>query len=373
MTETERPPLRVGIVGLGRIYDLHILGHRDNPRSQVVALCDRSEDRLAERGAEWPDAARFTDLRDLLAMDLDVVDILVPTPAHCDVVCAALDAGHHVNVQKPMAIDLPEADRMIAAARRADRTLRVMENFVFYEPLIRLKEIVESGAIGEPVGFHVKMVGTGVGGWDVPIETWMWQMEMAKSGAGILTFDDGWHKFAVARWMFGPVKTVLGWVGATDVGGGYIMDAPSTVVWEHENGLRGVFDMTLAPDMVMASDYYSNDERFEVTGRKGFARVNHCTAHGLQQPVLEVYVDGTLTGYHDLDDDWGSSFRDSTRHAVDALWSGDTEGMLFDAATAREILAFALSAHASTDKGGPIDLRSWSTPADEPAAGPDDR
>ena len=147
-------PLRVGIVGLGRIYDLHVLGHRGNPNSQVVALCDTSVDRLAERGAEFPDAKRFTDLGEFFATDLDVVDVLVPTPAHADVVCAALEAGHHVNVQKPMAPTLAEADRMIAAADRSGRTLRVMENFVFYEPLRRMKEIVESGdraTVGRPL------------------------------------------------------------------------------------------------------------------------------------------------------------------------------------------------------------------------------
>jgi predicted dehydrogenase len=356
--------LRVGIVGLGRIYDLHILGHRDNPRSEVVALCDKSPERLAERGAEWPDAARVGDLDQLLALDLDVVDVLVPTPGHCDVVCRALDAGHHVNVQKPMAMSLAEADEMIDAADRAGRTLRVMENFVFYEPLIRLKEVVSSGVIGTPVGLAMKMIGTGLGGWDVPTDTWLWQMDMARDGrgTGILTFDDGWHKYAVAHWLFGSPNRVLGWVGQTDLGAGYVMDAPATVAWEHTNGVRGVFDITLAPDMVMRSDYYSNDERFEVTGKKGFVRVNHCTAHGLQQPSLEVYVDGVLTGYHDLDDDWASSFRDSTRHVVDALWSGDTDGLLFDAREARQILAFTLAAHESTKRGGPVTLDEFARP-----------
>ena len=51
-----------------------------------------------------------------------------------------------------------------------------MENFVFYEPLRQLREIVGSGGIGEPVGFAMKMVGTGLGGWDVPLDTWQWQI-----------------------------------------------------------------------------------------------------------------------------------------------------------------------------------------------------
>ena len=48
--------------------------------------------------------------------------------------------------------------------------LRVMENYIFYEPLVTLKEVVESGGIGEVSGYHMKMVGSGRGGWDVPGE-----------------------------------------------------------------------------------------------------------------------------------------------------------------------------------------------------------
>src|SRR4029079_643392 len=96
-----------------------------------------------------------------------------------------------------------EADRMIAAARASGAVLRVMEDYLFFEPLQKMKEIVESGEIGDPVGFHMKMTGTGKGGWDVPVETWIWQLEQHKQGLGILVFEDGCHKFAVAAWRFG--------------------------------------------------------------------------------------------------------------------------------------------------------------------------
>jgi predicted dehydrogenase len=91
-------PARVGIVGLGRIYDLTIRGHRDNPDTEIVALCDRTDERLTQRGAEWPDAHRLTDYTAFLRTDPDVVEVLVPTPAHCEFVTQALEAGCHVNV-----------------------------------------------------------------------------------------------------------------------------------------------------------------------------------------------------------------------------------------------------------------------------------
>lgn len=186
---TDRPT-RIGVVGLGRIYDLTIFAYRGWPNAEIVALCDLDEAKVAERGDEFPDAARYVSLDRFLEHDMDMVEVLVPSPHHCRVVCQVLDAGFHVNVQKPMAGSLDEADRMIAARDRAGVQLRVMENYLFYPPLIRLKEIVESGEIGEPVGFHMKMVGTGLGGWDVPAETWIWQMEDAANAHGIFVYDD---------------------------------------------------------------------------------------------------------------------------------------------------------------------------------------
>jgi len=349
-------PLRVGIVGLGKVYELTVRGYRDNPDVEVVALCDRDPTRLAERGPEWPQAQRFERLEDLVALDLDLVEVIVPTPAHADVVCQVLEAGHHVTLQKPMANTLEEADRMLASAASTGATLRVMENYVFYEPLRRMKDLVEAGDIGEVAGFHMKMVGTGLGGWDVPWQTWLWQFEQAKQERGILTFDDGWHKFAVASWLFGPVEEVMGWFGSTVLGGDFAMDAPATIAWTHANGVRGVLDITFAPQTLMPSRYYSNDERFEVTGTHGFARVNHCTATGLRLPPLEVYRDGELRQFHDLDDDWGSSFRDSTRHAVQVLKTGEGD-LLFSGAQARDILAFALTAQESSRQGRRLRLQ----------------
>jgi len=351
----EDRPVRAGILGLGRVYDLTILGYRDNPDVEVVALCDTDAAKVAERGIEWPAATRCTDLDGLMACDLDLVEVLLPTPAHADVVCRLLAAGFHVNCQKPMARNLADADRMVAVADQHRRVLRVMENFVFYEPLQRMKAVIDSGELGEPAGFHMKMIATGNGGWDVPWESYQWQFEQALDGTGILMFDDGWHKFSVARWLFGPVTEVMAWVGRTEVVPGIVIDAPSTVMWRHANGVQGTFDVTFAPDMSMRSRYYSNDERFEVVCRRGWVRVNQCTARGLHVPSLETYVDGVVTGRHDLDDDWGSSFRNQTRHLLRVLRTGAGD-LLWSASEAREVLAFNLAALESSRINAPVSL-----------------
>jgi predicted dehydrogenase len=212
--------------------------------------------------------------------------------------------------------------------------------------------VVESGEIGQVSGYHMKMVATGRGGWDVPENSYRWQLQQMERGRGILVFDDGWHKLSTALWLFGSIREVRAWIGNTEVAPGWTgVDAPTTIVWEHTNGIRGVWDISLAIDMYLRSDYYTNDERWEVTGRRGFARVNRCTGRGIQQPSLEVYADGELRGYHALDDDWASSFRDSGRHWL--RWLHTAKGpLLWSAEEAIDVLRFALAAYASSESGG---------------------
>jgi predicted dehydrogenase len=346
-------PVRAAIVGLGRIYDLNVRAYRDNPDVEVVALVDPSPERRAQRQAELPAARPFATAADLAAsgVAVDAVEVLLPIPLHADGVVELAGYGWHLNLQKPMASDLAEAQRMIDAVRAHDVVLRVMENYLFYEPLRRLKEVVESGAIGDVAGVHLKMVGTGRGGWDVPASAYATQMEQMRRGRGILVFDDGWHKLATARWLFGPVAEVRAWIGETEIVPGFGVDAPTSISWRHDNGVRGVWDITLAPDMYLRSDYYTNDERWEVTGTRGFARVNRCTGRGIQQPSLEVYADGEMRAWHALDDDWASSFRDSGRHWLRWLRTG--EGPLWwSPEEALEILRFALAAYESSAAAG---------------------
>ena len=285
-------PVRAAFVGLGRIYDLNVRAYRDNPDVEVVALVDPSEERRAERARDWPDAQTFASVADLAAsgLEVDAVEALLPIPLHVDGVIELLGHGWHVNLQKPMCNTLPDAQRMLDAAAANDRVLRVMENYLFYEPLQKLKATIEDGTIGDVVGYHLKMVASGRGGWDVPMSSYEWQFKQMRDHArGILVFDDGWHKLATALWLFGPITEVRAWIGATEVVPGISMDAPTMIAWEHESGVRGVWDITLATDLYLRSDYYTNDERWEVTGRRGYARVNRCTGRGIQQPSLEVY------------------------------------------------------------------------------------
>ncbi|MGA8725334.1 MAG: Gfo/Idh/MocA family oxidoreductase [Acidimicrobiales bacterium] len=346
-------PVRAAFIGLGRIYDLNVRAYLGNPDVEVVALVDPDPKRREERRADWPEARTFASAAELASSDVavDAAEVLLPIPLHVEGVREMLGYGWHLNLQKPMCSDLSEAREMIEAARANDRVLRVMENYLFYQPLKKLKETVESGELGEVSGYHMKMVGSGHGGWEVPLSSYQWQFAQMRRGRGILVFDDGWHKLSTALWLFGPLREVRAWVGGTEVFTDIEIDAPTTIVWEHRNGIRGVWDITLAPEMYLRSDYYSNDERWEVTGRRGYSRVNRCTGRGIQQPSLETYVDGEMRTFHALDDDWASSFRDSGRHWLRWLRTGEGP-LLWSAEEAVDVLRFALAAYASSAASG---------------------
>ena len=122
----------------------------------IVGLCDRDEAQLgtlARRAVPTPCAT--TSLDELLTLDADVVDVLVPTPAHADVVEQVLGAGYHVQVQKPFARDLDGAERMLAARDASGATLRVLEDYLFFPPLVKMRDLIVGGRDRRPgVGAH---------------------------------------------------------------------------------------------------------------------------------------------------------------------------------------------------------------------------
>jgi predicted dehydrogenase len=149
------PRLRVGFVGLGRVFDLNVRGYLDHPEAEIAALCESDPALLARRAADHPRARATRDFADLLRADLDLIEILTPHPLHEAMTVAALASGAHASVQKPMAMSLAECDRMIAAADASGRRLKVFENFVFYPPLVRARDLLRDGAIGKPLHFRM--------------------------------------------------------------------------------------------------------------------------------------------------------------------------------------------------------------------------
>lgn len=317
-------PLRVGVAGLGRIFALHARGYAQRKDAAIVALFDIDPSRLREQATAFPDATACTQFDQLLDQDLDLLEILTPHPLHAEQAIGALRRGVHVSVQKPMAMSLDEADRMIAAAEANGRQLRIFENFRFFAPLVKARQLIDEGAIGRPLHCRIRTVaGDPSRAWKVADGTWRWRAELfERQGVGRLTFDDGHHKMATALWFFGPVRDVLATVDVTETPHGSI-DAPASITWRHvDPPVHVIWDVVYAPKMQIRTDYYALDECFEVTGEYGVITLTRATGRMLDQPILTLYRDGELRAFHNLDEDWGASFAGATEALIDGLKAG---------------------------------------------------
>ncbi|MGA2792810.1 MAG: Gfo/Idh/MocA family oxidoreductase [Roseiarcus sp.] len=328
------PRLRVGFVGLGRVFDLNLRGYLGHPEAEVAALCDSDPALLARRAAEHPGARATGDFRDFLRCGLDLIEILTPHPLHEAMTAAALAGGAHVSVQKPMAMTLPECDRMIAAADASGRRLKVFENFIFYPPLVRARQLLRDGAIGRPLHFRMKVVmADRAQAWPVPEAASRWRHALAAQGrGGPMVFDHGHHMMAVALWLFGDVRDGFACIERTETPAG-VYDAPATLSWRHADPpVHGMWDVSLALKMTLRTDYYADAERFEIQGEEGVIQVTRCSDRMLDEPALTLYRDGEVRAFHNLDADWGGSFARSTRHFLDVLAGREPQ----EALTARE-------------------------------------
>jgi myo-inositol 2-dehydrogenase/D-chiro-inositol 1-dehydrogenase len=140
---------RVAIVGAGFSAETHAEGLRRCPDAEAVAVCSHSSERSEDFAHRWGIPVATTDWRAIVERrDVDVVSVCVPTSLHCEVALAAASNGKHVICEKPLAVSVEEADRMIAAARANRVRLFYGENWLFAPAMQRVAELVKSGAIG---------------------------------------------------------------------------------------------------------------------------------------------------------------------------------------------------------------------------------
>ena len=165
--------LRVGIIGCGRISDLHALGYRNRDDADIVALCDVDRTNAASKAAQWelPNAEIFDDYRKLCQSGLvDLVEIIVPHHLHCELAAFAVGCDLHVSPQKPLSLSLADADRLLNAAAGSSKVVRLYENFLFYPPILKALELIEQGLIGEPLSVRLKSnAGYSPNAWDIPL------------------------------------------------------------------------------------------------------------------------------------------------------------------------------------------------------------
>lgn len=194
--------VRIGIIGCG-IGIFHLEGFEKEERSEVVALAGLDTDRCVMLQHRFNIPRRYGDYHELLAdPDIDAVSVAVPNHMHLPVTLAALAAGKHVLVEKPLARNVPEGQQMIDAAAASGKILMVIFNRRGRHDVQLVKAEVEQGHLGSI--YHAKafwMRRSGIPG----LGSWFTNKDLAGGGPLI---DLGVHALDMALWVLGNPEPV---------------------------------------------------------------------------------------------------------------------------------------------------------------------
>lgn len=183
----------VGIVGAGHIANQRHIPNFREAGAVVLGLADVVEGRATWMAGKWDIPHAFTDFRKMLALpELDAVSVCVPPFVHEEVAVTAFEAGKHVYLEKPPAMNAEEMTRIVAAGRKAGKLLMCGSNMVYWNQTQVLKQLIDSEALGEI--YFVKSLGTGRRG--IP-RGWFRQRELSGGGVGM---DGGSH--AIDRLLY---------------------------------------------------------------------------------------------------------------------------------------------------------------------------
>lgn len=204
-----------GILGCGDITDKRAApAIVAQPRSRLVSFHSRSAER-ARAFAERHGAERWSaDRAELLAdSEIDAVYVATEHYRHCEDVIAAAEAGKHVLCEKPLAASVADGRRMIEACRANGVALQVAYYRRYYPKMLRMKELLDAGAIGTPVSAHIHLSDRLRPEAITPAN---WRLDAERSGGGNLV-DTGSHRLDLLCWLLGPPKEVAAFADRTEL------------------------------------------------------------------------------------------------------------------------------------------------------------
>lgn len=199
--------LRWGLVGYGDLAGKRSAAAlKDAAGSALVGVWGRKPDKTKAFAAQHDIALAHESLKSLLASEIDAVYICTPPDSHLGYTLAAIDAGKHVLVEKPMAATAAECHRMIVAAKRKGVTLGVAYYRRAYPKMHKIKQLIDGGVLGVPTWVNIACHS-----WfnPAPDDPKHWRVEKARSGGAGALADIGVHRFDLLDFWLGPAKVVF--------------------------------------------------------------------------------------------------------------------------------------------------------------------
>lgn len=254
--------IKLGVVGLGNMGSSHLAYLKDMENIQVVAVCDILKNR-ADAMAEQYDADAYYSHEDMFAKaTLDAVIIATPHFSHTPITVHAFQKGLHVLCEKPIAVHVDDAKRMLEAYEKAKlKNPHLIFGMMFQERtaphFIKIKDILTSGELGRLT--RVTWINTHWFRSQAYYDSGGWRATWAGEGGGILT-NQCPHNLDMYNWLFGLPKTVDGFAHIGKLHNIEVEDEV-TAYFEHEDGMIGHF--------IVCTGECPGVNRLEIVGENG--------------------------------------------------------------------------------------------------------
>ncbi|MFQ5503248.1 MAG: Gfo/Idh/MocA family protein [Planctomycetota bacterium] len=228
----EKGPLRLAVIGCGRIAQAHLSAIASSSRTEC-ALVVETRETAGKAAAEQYGCRYRSDYREL-GDGLDAVIVCTPPHTHFEIARFSLEAGLHVLCEKPLALTTDQAETLVSISERGGRWLGMCSKFRYVDDVIKAKALLESGILGRAVLYENTFARK------IPMQD-RWNSDRSISGGGVL-IDNGSHSVDIARYLLGPIEAVQA-ERAIGVQG---LEVEETVrlLFRSESGVLGVADLS---------------------------------------------------------------------------------------------------------------------------------
>lgn len=340
--------IKIALVGCGRIAHRHaaLLGEGQIAGAELVAVCDILKTR-SEGFAQKYGVPAFKNMNEMMKIiHPDVVSVLTPSGLHAQHVIELAPYGAHIVVEKPMALRLVDADRMIEACDSAGIKLFVVKQNRFNLPVLKLREALESGRFGKLV------MGTVRVRWCRPQSYYdqdSWRGTWAFDG-GVLA-NQASHHVDLLEWMMGDVDSVFA-RGRTALANIECEDT-AVAVLRFRNGALGVIEATTATRPLDLEGSIS------ILGEKGTVEISGFAVNQLKTWSFESEADGDITVIENYSNNppnvYGFGHKAYYDHVIEGIRT--TKSQLVDGITGRRSLELITAMYESMETGREIALR----------------